>query len=89
MSVTPAGQADTALINKGPGTRKQNDDGREKGRCTDRSANYKSPLSTCEMRALCGCYAASALGEGCNSPTHQCSDGSSSDRKEKRKISYN
>ncbi|KAK7078004.1 hypothetical protein SK128_012400 [Halocaridina rubra] len=30
-------------------------------RCTDQSASYKSPHSTCEMRPLGECYAASAL----------------------------
>ncbi|KAK7083580.1 hypothetical protein SK128_001897, partial [Halocaridina rubra] len=57
-------------------------------RCTDQSASYKSPHSTCEMRPLGECYAASAVEEGCNSPTHQSSDGSSSDRKAKGKIPY-
>ncbi|KAK7074189.1 hypothetical protein SK128_005798 [Halocaridina rubra] len=57
-------------------------------RCTDQSASYKSPHSTCEMRPLGECYAASAVEEGCNSPTHQSSDGSNSDRKAKGKIPY-
>ncbi|KAK7074215.1 hypothetical protein SK128_018362 [Halocaridina rubra] len=45
-------------------------------RCTDQSASYKSRHSTCEMGPLGECYAASAVEEGCNSPTHQSSDGS-------------
>ncbi|KAK7065498.1 hypothetical protein SK128_016070 [Halocaridina rubra] len=57
-------------------------------RCTDQSASYKSPHSTCELRPLGECYAASAVEEGCNSPTHQSSDGSSSERKAKGKIPY-
>ncbi|KAK7045754.1 hypothetical protein SK128_028150 [Halocaridina rubra] len=57
-------------------------------RCTDQSENYKSPHSTCEMRLLGECYAVSAVEEGCNSPTHQSSDGSSSYRKVKGKIPY-
>ncbi|KAK7012941.1 hypothetical protein SK128_017109 [Halocaridina rubra] len=56
--------------------------------CTDRSASNKSPHSTSEMRLLGECYAASAVEEGCNFPTHQSSDGSSSDRKVKGKIPY-
>ncbi|KAK7070416.1 hypothetical protein SK128_021345 [Halocaridina rubra] len=46
-------------------------------RCTDQSASYKSPHSTCRMRPPGECYAVSAVGKGCNSPTNQSSNGSS------------
>ncbi|KAK7083220.1 hypothetical protein SK128_011016 [Halocaridina rubra] len=35
--------------------------------CTDKSVSYKSPHSTYKTKPLGECYAASAMGEGCNS----------------------